>query len=104
MGLIAAHSPQAQGRVERLCKTFQDRMVKELRLARIGTLETANRFLEHYLPVYNRRFAVVPAQHADLHRPRPTAQVLVRSLCLKTSRCLRKDFTIAHAGQALSGA
>lgn len=74
-------------------------MVKELRLARIGTLEAANRFLEHYLPVYNRRFAVAPAQPADLHRPKPTAQVLERSLCIKTSRCLRKDFTIAHEGR-----
>ena len=97
--LIAAHSPQAKGRVERLFKTFQDRVVKELRLARIGTLEAANRFLEHYLPVYNRRFAVAPAQPADLHRPKPTAQVLERSLCIKTSRCLRKDFTIAHEGR-----
>ncbi len=97
--LIAAHSPQAKGRVERLFKTFQDRVVKELRLARIGTIEAANRFLEHYLPVYNRRFAVAPAQPVDLHRPRPTAQMLERGLCIKTARCLRKDFTIAHEGR-----
>ncbi len=97
--LIAAHSPQAKGRVERLFKTLQDRLVKELRLARIATLEAANRFLEGYLPVYNRRFAVRPAQAADLHRPRPTVPVLERSLCLKTSRCLRKDFTIAYEGR-----
>lgn len=97
--LIAAHSPQAKGRVERLFKTFQDRLVKELRLARIGTFEAANRFLEGYLPVYNRRFAVRPAHAVNLHRPKPTAQVLERSLCIKTSRCLRKDFTIAHEGR-----
>jgi transposase-like protein len=97
--LIAAHSPQAKGRVERLFKTFQDRLVKELRLARIATLEAANRFLEEYLPVYNRRFMVPPAQAADLHRPKPPVRDLARCLCLKTTRCLRKDFTIAHAGQ-----
>lgn len=97
--LIAAHSPQAKGRVERLFGTFQDRLVKELRLAGIATLAAANRFLEEYLPIYNRRFAVPPAQAADLHRPTPTARELNRSLCLKTTRCLRKDFTLAYQGQ-----
>ena len=97
--LIAAHSPQAKGRVERLFKTFQDRLIKELRLARVATIETANHFLERYLPRYNRRFAVAPAHPADLHRLTPPARELDRSLCLKTTRCLRKDFTIAHAGQ-----
>lgn len=97
--LIAAHSPQAKGRVERLFKTFQDRLVKELRLAGIATMEDANRFVEGYLPRYNRRFAVPPAQAADLHRPTPSARDLDRCLCLQTTRCLRKDFTMAHAGQ-----
>ena len=44
--------------MERLFKTVQDRLVKELRLAEVSTLEAANRFLESYLPIYNRRFAV----------------------------------------------
>ena len=96
--LIAAHSPQAKGRVERLFKTLQDRLVKELRLAGIATIEDANRFVEEWLPRYNQRFAVPPAQAADLHRPRPAHRDLDRSLCLKTTRCLRKDFTIAHQG------
>lgn len=97
--LIAAHSPQAKGRVERLFQTFQDRLSKEMRLAGIATLEDANRFLEHYLPVYNRRFAVAPAQPADLHRPMPPIRGLEGCLCLKTTRCLRKDFTMVHEGQ-----
>ena len=67
--LIPAQAPQAKGRVERLFKTVQDRLVKELRLAGIATLEAANRFLEEWLPLDNRRFAVQPAQAADLHRP-----------------------------------
>jgi len=96
--LIPAHSPQAKGRVERLFKTVQDRLVKELRLAGVSTLEAANRFLEGYLPIHNRRFAVPPAQAADLHRPRPAHRELDRILCLKTTRCLRKDFTIAYQG------
>ena len=96
--LIPAHSPQAKGRVERLFKTVQDRLVKELRLAEVSTLEAANRFLKSYLPIYNRRFTVLPAQAADLHRPRPAHRALDRMLCLKTTRCLRKGFTIAYQG------
>ncbi len=53
--LIYAHSPQAKGRVERLFGTFQDRVIKELRLAGSATLEAANGFLETYLPAYNQR-------------------------------------------------
>ena len=97
--LLAAHSPQAKGRVERLFKTFQDRLIKELRLAGIATMEDANRFLEGYLPLHNRRFAVPPAQQADLHRPTPRIRDLARCLCIKTPRCLRKDFTIGYEGQ-----
>ena len=72
---------------------MQDRLVKELRLAGIGTIEAANRFVEAWLPSYNRRFAVQPAQAADLHRPPPAGGDLNRILCLKTSRCLRRDWT-----------
>ena len=97
--LIPAHSPQAKGRVERLFKTFQDRVIKELRLADVSTLDAANQFLKGYLPIYNRRVAVQPARAADLYRPRPASRDLDRSLCLKTTRCLRRDWTVAHHGQ-----
>ena len=96
--LIPAHSPQAKGRVERLFQTVQDRVIKEMRLAGVSTLDEANRFLEDYLPIYNQRFSVQPAQPADLHRPRPASRELDRSLCIKTTRCLRRDWTVAHHG------
>ena len=96
--LIHAHSPQAKGRVERLFKTLQDRLVKDLRLAGIATIEAANRFLETWLPRYNRRFTVQPAEAADLHRPSPTAHALDRMLCLQTARVVRRDWTVAHHG------
>ena len=96
--LTPAHSPPAKGRVERLFKTVQDRRVKELRLAGVSTLEAANRFLDGSLPIYNRRFSVPLAQPADLHRPRPASRELDRSLCIKTTRCLRRDWTVAHHG------
>jgi transposase len=99
VAVIHAHSPQAKGRVERLFRTFQDRLIKELRLVGVATLDVANRFVATSLPIYNRRFAVPPAQAADLHRPRPASRDLDRSLCLKTTRVLRRDWTVAHHGQ-----
>jgi len=72
--------------------------VKALRLAGIATLEAANRFLEEWLPLYNRRFAVQPAQATDLHRPKSAGGDLTRILCLKTTRCLRRDWTVLHHG------
>lgn len=97
--LIPAHSPQAKGRIERLFHTFQDRVIKEMRLAGVATIDEANRFLEGYLPMYNRRFSVSPAQATDLHRPRLAQRELDRILCLKTTRVLRRDWTVAHQGQ-----
>ncbi len=97
--LIPAYSPQAKGRVERLFNTFQDRVVKEMRLAGGSTRDAANQFLAAYLPTYNRRVTVAPAQAADLHRPRPAARALDQILCLKTPRVARRDWTVAHHGQ-----
>lgn len=56
--LTAAHWPQAKGRVERLFKTLQDRLRKDLRLAGISTIAAANQFVETWLPRYNARFTV----------------------------------------------
>ena len=67
--LICAHSPQAKGRVERLFGTFQDRLIKELRLAGVSTMEEGNQFLDTYLIKYNDRFGKEPANAEDAHRP-----------------------------------
>ena len=66
--VIHATSPQAKGRVERLFRTLQDRLVKEMRLRGIRTIQEGNGFLKQYLPVYNRRFSVAPREEDDLHR------------------------------------
>src|SRR5262245_11261893 len=97
--VIHAHSPAAKGRIERLFQTFQDRLVKEMRLGQIGTLEQANAFLESYLPSYNQRFRVVAAQPADLHRRLGARSDLSSILCFKTPRHLNPDRTLVHAGQ-----
>ena len=94
--VIHAHSPQAKGRIERLFATLQDRLVKEMRLSGINTIEEANRFLQEYLPVYNKKFMVAPMSKEDLHRPVPKGIDLDKILCIRTERTLRNDHTIAH--------
>ena len=96
--LIAAHSPLAKGRIERLFHTLQDRLVKEMRLAGITTLADANRFLPTWLAQYNRRFTVPPAQTTDLHRPLPAETDVRAVLALRTRRVLRRDRTVVHGG------
>lgn len=93
--LIHANSPQAKGRVERLFNTLQDRMVKEMRLKGVSTIEEANKFLAHYLPIYNRRFAVLPNKKDNLHI-KPGKVDLDAILCIKTQRTVRNDRVIQH--------
>lgn len=97
--VIHAHSPQAKGRIERLFGTFQDRVVKEMRLKGISSIEDANRFLQEYLPEYNRRFSVKAKKEDNFHREIPRGLNLDRILCIKTERTLRNDYTISHNGK-----
>ncbi len=94
--VIHAHSPQAKGRIERLFRTFQDRVIKEMRLKGINTIEEANKFLQAYLPQYNGRFSVKPKKEDNFHRRVPKGLNLDSILCIKTERTLRNDFTISH--------
>jgi len=96
--VIHALSPQAKGRVERLFGVLQDRLVKEMRLRGIKTKDEANEFLEEYLPRYNERFRVCPANEANAHVRLPGDFDLDRYLCIKRERTLRKDNTIALDG------
>jgi len=96
VNVIHADSPQAKGRIERLFGTFQDRLIKEMRLKGIKSIEEGNRFLEGYLPVYAKRFGVEAANDSDLHRPLPKTIDLDKILCKKTEHALRNDFTVAH--------
>jgi len=94
--VIHAHSPQAKGRIERLFGVFQDRLVKEMRLRGIKTKAEANAFLQEYLPTFNQRFRVTPANQSDVHIRPERYFNLERSLCLKTNRTVRNDNTVAH--------
>lgn len=97
--VIHANSPQAKGRIERLFHTFQDRLIKELRLEGARTIEDANKVIDRFLPVYAGRFGVKAHKAKDLHRPIPKCVDLDRILCIKTKRFLRNDFTIIHNGK-----
>lgn len=92
--VIHAHSPQAKGRIERLFRTFQDRLVKEMRLEVIVSKNEANRFLGKFLAVHNKR----RSQEAigDVHRPRPEGVDLGKVLCIRTRRAVRNDGTVVH--------
>ena len=89
--LIAAHSPQAKGRVERLWGTLQDRLVSELRLAGITTIEQANAFLPAFLARFNRRFTVAAETPGLAYRPRLSASLADAALCFKHERVVAKD-------------
>jgi DNA-binding Lrp family transcriptional regulator len=92
---IAAHSPQAKGRVERFFGTAQDRLVKGLRKADIGTLEGAQRYLQRvYLPLWNRRFTVQPANSTDAHWPLGLEHDLASILSHVETRTVAPDYTI----------
>lgn len=97
IGLIFAHSPQAKGRVERSFRTHQDRLVKELRLAGISTIEEANRYLrEVYLPRHNERFAVKAADSADAHRPLMKCHRLEEIFSSRSERVVLNDHTLRY--------
>lgn len=98
--LIWAHSPQAKGRIERLFGTFQDRLVKELRLRRIQTITAGNRFLwTQGLADHNRRFAVAPVNSTNVHRPVLATHHLPAIFSLQGWRTVQRDFTLAWHGE-----
>ena len=100
IGRISAQSPQAKGRVERCFATAQDRLVKGLRLRRANTLEQANEYLEReFLPEWNRRFTVTPANPTDAHRPLGTEHHLPAILSHVEQRTIGNDHTLQFRGQ-----
>jgi len=100
IGWIAAHSPQAKGRIERFFGTAQDRLVKGLRLAQASSLEAANTYLEQeYLPLWNQGFTVVAANQTDAHRRLSREQDLPAILSHVEERVVTPDYTIRYQGK-----
>jgi len=98
---ISAMSPQAKGRIERLWGTFQERLVSELRLAGITTLDEANSTLERFLPAYNQRFAVSPVQAGSAYRKPCEGSNPDELFCFKYRRTVAKDNVVRFANQRL---
>ena len=94
---IAARSPQAKGRIERLWGTFQDRLTSELRLARAVDLPAANEVLRRFLPDHNRRFGRAPREAEKTWRPAP--QDLDRICCFLHERAVSNDNVVQWDGR-----
>lgn len=93
--LILAGSPQAKGRVERAFGTAQDRLIKEMRVAGVATLDAANRFLEErWMPFWNERFAVAAVEPLDAHRPLPPGTDLEALFADAETRVVGRDYTV----------
>ena len=93
---IFARSPQAKGRVERTAGTFQDRLVTELRLAGVTTIDEANEILHRFLPRFNEKFGV-PEEHSSVaYRPMESSVALDQILCFKHRRKVARDNTVKY--------
>lgn len=99
---IGAHSAEAKGRVERMWGTFQDRLVTELRLEEITTIEAANAFLPVFLERHNARFAVPAADPAPAWRPWPEGLSSEAVFCFHYPRRVARDATISWPGGGLA--
>ncbi|MBY5550243.1 ISNCY family transposase [Rhizobium leguminosarum] len=94
--ILCANSSQAKGRVERMNRTLQDRLVKELRLADICDMEAGNAFLPDFIEHYNARFALAPARSGDLHRPMNLAPDRLKEiLCKREQRYVGAQLTFS---------
>lgn len=98
--LICAHSPQAKGRVERANGTLQDRLIKEMRLQKIQTIEAANEFLPQFIEDYNERFGKEPRNPEDAHRPMREGDNLERIFARRSIRKLSKNLSFQYEGKA----
>jgi len=96
--IICANTPQAKGRVERAHLTLQDRLVKELRLAGISTIEGANAFAPAFIDSYNARFGRDPMSDHDAHRPVRKDEDLEQILCWQEDRKISKELTVHFQG------
>jgi hypothetical protein len=95
--ILCANSSQAKGRVERANRTLQDRLVKELRMARVSSMEAGNVFLPGFVERFNERFAVPPAKTQDLHRTlNVPASRLKDILCHREQRYVGQQLTLSY--------
>jgi len=95
IGCIFADSAEAKGRVERVNQTLQDRLVKEMRLRGISTMEQSNSYVEEFMKQFNRKFAVIAKSPVNMHRPLLPTHNLNEILCEKHTRILSKQLSLS---------
>ena len=97
---IAAHSPRTKGRIERLFGTVQDRLVREMRIQQIASLEQGNRFLElTFWPLLALRFTRQSTTAVNAHRPLERTQHLEGILSVRQTRTVAADNTVSWQDQ-----
>lgn len=96
--LICANSPQAKGRVERANGVLQDRMIKAMRLEDICDMDAANAYAKQYMAIHNAKFARVPANRKELHRPLEDHHDVTSVLCVKESRKVTNNLDLRYDG------
>jgi transposase len=92
--IICANSPQAKGRVERMNQTLQDRLVKELRLRGVSSMEAGNAFLPEFMEDCNRRFGRAPRNPHDAHRPLQDGEDLSHIFSWQEERTMSRNLTV----------
>ena len=93
---ICANSSQAKGRVERANQTLRDRLVKELRLAGVNTMEAGNAFLPAFMADYKARFAKAPFNDKNLHQPMHLRDRLDEAFTWRVERTLSQSLTLQY--------
>ncbi len=99
---ILARSPQAKGRVERVNRTLQDRLIKEMRLKGISNIEDANIYLKEYLEIHNNKFSKEPRGQIDTHRPLDSSHDLRFVLASREQRTLSKSLSISFYNKKIN--
>lgn len=100
--ILCANSSQANGRVERVNRTLQDWLVKELRLAGVSDIEAGNAFLDTFMASFNQRFAKVPVRPDNLHRPLNMPPDRLRDLlCKREQRYVGQQLSFSYERRKL---
>lgn len=94
--IICANSPQAKGRVERANRTLQDRLVKEMRLRKINSIEEGNLYLPYFIEDFNKRFGKIPPSDKNIHRELLEHENLEDIFCCQDERSLSNSLTLQY--------
>lgn len=101
LGILSLVAPtaEAKGRIERLFRTLQDRLINEMRLRKISTIEEANKFLPSFIEYFNSKFAVIPKDPETAFLPLPDGIDLNELMCIREERIIQRGHTFSYKNQ-----